>query len=242
MYLSKNYRFSKLLDSIGNLESLKILELEGTSLDTLPESIGNLVNLENLSFSEATDTEGPHSYGCPRSRERIYKIGDYSPDWYRRIINRSLEHWSCKTLYFDSNVGTLPLLDLSGKSLKQIPFGVYMLKGIQYKKESYGYRNVYDVPTLCATPRLKELDISNNQLTKISPLLKRLGYLEKLYIHNNPNLNHLPDFLWSMGLRELKIDGKLTRDVSENARYLWLMKVWKRRYSILHWQAKTIQR
>lgn len=219
LYLSRNRGFSKLPDSIGNLKNLEILELEGTSLDSLPDSIGNLVNLKDLSFSRSVGVEGPHSYGVCRSTERIFEKKDYSPDWYRRVINKSLEHWSCPTLNFDDKTSSLPLLDLSGKNLKQIPFGVYMLKGIQYKEESYGHRNVYNVPTLYATPALKELDVSNNQLTKISPLLKELWYLEKLYVHNNPNLNHLPDFLWSMScLKELKIDGKLTRDVPENAK------------------------
>lgn len=219
LYLSKNYEFSKLPDSIGNLESLKILELEGTNLDTLPESMGNLTNLENLSFSKATDSEGPHSPGCCRDDERIYKIGQYSPEWYHKVINQSLKHWSCPTLNFDSKTSSLPLLDLSEKNLKQIPFGVYMLKGIQYKEESYGFRNVYNVPTLYATPALKELDVSNNQLTKISLLLKGLWCLEKLYVHNNPNLNYLPDFLWEMSrLKELKIDGKLIKDLPKNAR------------------------
>ena len=219
LYLSKNYQFSKLPDSIGNLENLKILELNGTNLSTLPESMGSLANLKDLSFSRSVDVEGPHSYGVCRSTERIYEKKDYSPDWYRRVINKSLEHWSCPTLNFDSKTGSLPLLDLSGKNLKQIPFGVYMLKGIQYKEESYGFRNVYNVPTLYATPALKELDVSNNQLTKISLLLKGLWCLEKLYVHNNPNLNHLPDFLWSMSrLKELKIDGKLIKDLPKNAR------------------------
>ena len=218
LYLSKNYEFSKLPDSIGNLESLKILELEGTNLDTLPESIGNLTNLENLSFSKATNSEGPHSPGCCRAEERIYKIGQYSPEWYHKVINQSLRHWSCPTLNFDSKTSSLPLLDLSEKNLKQIPFGVYMLKGIQYKEESYGFRNVYNVPTLYATPALKELDVSNNQITKIPRLLEKLWSLEKLYMHNNPNLNYLPDFLWEMrNLKELKIDGKLARYLPKDA-------------------------
>ena len=120
---------------------------------------------------------------------------------------------------FGNGVETLPLLDLRGKSLKQIPFGVYMLSGISYKEDSYMYRKAYGT-LVCATPALKELDVSNNQLTKISHLLSRLRCLEKLYIHNNPYLNYLPDFLWKMrNLKELKIDGKLIKDLPEGAEY-----------------------
>ncbi|MBO7537096.1 MAG: leucine-rich repeat domain-containing protein [Alphaproteobacteria bacterium] len=217
LYLSRNYRFSKLPDSIGNLESLKILNLEGTNLGTLPESMGNLVNLENLSFSKATATEGPHTYGCCRAYERIYKIESDSPYWYRDIIDRSLKHWSCPSLV--SNNGKRDLenstlsLNLSGKNLKQIPFGIYMMEarhGIDWcHRPTEGY----------ATPALTELDISNNQITKIPRLLGELRSLGKLYIHNNPNLNHLPDFLWKIySLKELKIDGKLIRDLPESAK------------------------
>lgn len=218
LYLSKNYQFSKLPASIGNLESLKILNLEGTNLRTLPESMGNLANLENLSFSKATDTEGPHTYGCCRSEERIYKIGDYSPDWYRDIIDWSLEYWSCPPLV--SNNGKRNLenrslsLNLSGKNLKQIPFGIYMMKE-RHSIDRWSDRPGEDY----ATPKLTELDISNNQITKIPHLLKHLCWsLGKLYIHNNPKLNHLPDFLWNMNLKELKIDGKLIKDLPENAK------------------------
>ncbi len=223
LYLSSNYRFSKLPGSIGNLKNLEVLDLRRTYLEGLPESIENLTNLKDISFSKTDNVAGPHTSGVCRDTERVYAEKDYSPNWYRNVVNRSLEHWSCPTLDFDSNVGALSLLSLRGQSLKQIPFGVYMLSGITYKEDEnnyYGYRSVYNAQTLYATPALKELDISNNQLTEIPRWLKRLGCLEKLYVHNNPNLNHLPDFLWSIwNLRELKIDGKLIRDLPKNAEY-----------------------
>ena len=87
-------------------------------------------------------------------------------------------------------------LNLSNKKLNHIPLVVHKITAI------------------------KVLYFSNNQLVKISPLLRELRGLEKLYIHNNPNLDHLPDFLWNIYyLKELKIDGSLIKDHPKKAKY-----------------------
>lgn len=171
MNLYGNSSFSKLPDSIGNLENLKILKLGETYLVSLPESMGKLTNLKELPLS-------------------------YSESKRYNIVKKSFNYWSCSPPSYDTNYGRINTsLDLSGKKLKQIPIGVYMIT------------------------ELKEFDISNNQLTKIPPLLKELKYLEKLYIHNNPNLNHLPDIIWNMKyLKELKIDGKIIKDLPKDAK------------------------
>ncbi|MCR4623101.1 MAG: hypothetical protein K5780_00335 [Alphaproteobacteria bacterium] len=167
-------------DSVGNLESLKILDLVGTNLKTLPESMGNLTNLENLRLSRYLDD-------CMR-------IDFYSSSWKDKIIQQSLAYWSLPPL--TENGGNRSSLDWSNKNLTQLQFCIWMLTN------------------------LEELDIRNNQITKIPRLLKNKKGLKKLYLHNNPNLNHLPDFLWSMNsLKELKIDGKLVKDLPKNAEY-----------------------
>jgi len=156
----------------------------------------NLINLENLSLSKSVNEAGPHTYGCNRNSERIYVTKDYSSYWYRSIVER----W-CKGLrnsYYprDENLWkSTSNINLSKKKLKQIPFGIHFIT------------------------ELNKLDVSGNQFTKIPHLLKKLC-LRTLYIHNNPNLNHLPDFLWSMPcLIELKIDGKLIKDLPKNAQF-----------------------
>ena len=218
--LSNNYGFSKLPESIGNLKNLRTLKLKRTNLGSLPESVENLINLEDLSLSQAVEKEGPHTYGVDRSTERVYGEEDYLPNWYLEVIDKSLQRWLCPTLDFSGDEKNTFSLDLSGKNLKQIPFGVYMMGTERVVARSRNDLYNYDVRKRIRTlPALKELDVSNNQITKIPRLLGKLWSLEKLYIHNNPNLNHLPDCLWKMyKLKELKIDGKLIKDLPENAK------------------------
>jgi len=204
LILSGNYNFSQLPDSVGNLENLKTLNLCETSLRSLPKSMSNLTNLENLYLSKS---ELKWYRSC---RENIRETHDYSYDWFKEIVNQSLAHALC-TSPDSLSLEQCSSLDLSGKNLKQIPFGVCMMeKKISQLKNERRYLDNINM--------LTKLDISNNQLTKIPCLLQNLFSLKKLYIHNNPNLNHLPDFLWKMRkLKELKIDGKLVKDLPENA-------------------------
>ncbi|MBO7641857.1 MAG: leucine-rich repeat domain-containing protein [Alphaproteobacteria bacterium] len=184
LYLSGNRSFRRLPDSIGDLENLETLKLEQTNLESLPKSMERLTKLSRFDISKFT--ERYDSRGRP-----FFETKRYSSDWYRRVAMQSIE---------------LPLertssIDLSGKNLERIPFGVYML--LEGRSNSF-----------------KELDISSNQLTEIPRLLeKKLQSLEKLDIHNNPKLNHLPRFWGEMyHPKELKIDGKLIKDLPKKAK------------------------
>ncbi len=176
LYLSGNRNFRRLPYSIGDLKNLETLELEQTNLESLPESMGKLTKLSSFVISKFTEGYGPR--GNP-----YYKTEGYSSDWYYRVVEQSLSHWSLPPLGVDKSS-----LDWSNKNLTQFPCCPSILAG------------------------LKELDVSSNQLTEIPLLLRKLK-LKKLDIHNNPKLNHLPDFLWYMGLKELKIDKKFIKDL-----------------------------
>jgi len=107
--LYDNHYFSELPNSIGNLENLEILSLGSTNLRSLPESTENKVNLlMNMNISR-------------------YSFRNYSSDWYRNVTNQSLKHWSCPTPDFDNYLRVISF-DLSGKNLKRIPFGAYLIK------------------------------------------------------------------------------------------------------------------
>ncbi len=185
LYLSGNRNFRRLPDSIGDLENLETLELEETNLESLPESMGKLTKLSSFVISKFTEGYGPR--GNP-----YYKTEGYSSDWYYRVVEQSISHWSLPPLDVDKSS-----LDWSNKNLTQFPCCPSILAELK---------------------ELRELDVSSNQLTEIPRLLGKL-WLEKLDIHNNPKLNHLPDFLWKMYyLKELKIDGKLIRDLPKKAK------------------------
>ena len=194
--LCENREFSKLPDSIGDLKNLKILRLWETNLESLPESLEELTNLEDLLISRSVQKSKKMWQSGRNVYCTCYEGESYPVSWCRNVIDQSLKYWSCPTPDFDNGL-RVAYFNLSGKNLKQIPLGVYLTKA-------------------------KVLDISNNKITKIPPLLNELRFcLEELYLHNNPNLNHLPDFLWNErmagNLKKLKIDGKLVKYLPENA-------------------------
>ena len=51
LYLNSNHTLENLPDEIGNLSSLKVLDISNTSISSLPSSIGRLQNLQELSLS-----------------------------------------------------------------------------------------------------------------------------------------------------------------------------------------------
>jgi len=226
--LSGNHLLKELPDSIGNLTNLRILNISRNKLQTIPDSIGNLKKLEKLDLSsnnllnELPDTIGNLNSleilnlsdtclnSLPESMENLTNLenlflskhntgrrsspDNYSQNWYYNIIQRSFEQRSCPPLASDKWSKT-SFLDLSKKKLKQIPFGIHWITN------------------------LTKLDVSDNKLIKIPLLLIYLWHLKDLYIHNNPTLNSLPNFLWNMvNLKKLKIDGKLIKDLPEKAR------------------------
>jgi len=77
-------------------------------------------------------------------------------------------------------------------------------------------KNLMEIPPdIFMFCNLIELDISNNQLTKITRLLSKLIKLKKIDMHSN-NLKFLPDFLWNLPeLEEIIIDGNLLPCIPE---------------------------
>jgi len=180
-------------DSIGNLKKLEELNLyHNYSLTKFPDCIGNLERLEIINFDKTEIDSLPDSFGNLINLEKIIINDNIS---YNDFVNKTFKLLSCPSQESDDWSKSV-YLNLSNKKLNHIPFGVHKITAI------------------------KVLDVSNNQLVKISPLLAELGKLEKLYVHNNPYLDHLPDFLWKMrSLKELKIDGNLIKDLPEKAKH-----------------------
>lgn len=52
LYISSNQLSGRLTAAIGNLESLRILDLRSNALEELPDTVGNLKNLQRLRLSE----------------------------------------------------------------------------------------------------------------------------------------------------------------------------------------------
>ena len=149
----------RLPDSIGNLRNLLSLSLRNTAITHLPESIGELSNLQSFDLNRTDLEEVPDSIG------KLHNLRDLT---LRKTFITELPESI-------SGLTGLQWLDLRLTQLTKLPDGIRELRSLQ---------NLYLSET-----RIKELPPSIGEL----PNLKRL-VLEDL------ELSELPESLLSLGL------------------------------------------
>ena len=161
------FSLTTLPESIGNLTNLQKLDISYSSLTTLPESIGNLTNLQSLNISRNLLTTRPESIG---------------------------------------NLPNLQSLDISRNSLTTLPETIGNLTNLQSLNIS---RNpITTLPeSIGNLPNLQSLDISGNSLTTLPDWIGNLTNLQSLDISRN-SLTTLPDWIGNLtNLQSLDIRG-----------------------------------
>ena len=195
---------------------MKYLYLGGNSLESLPEEIGNLVNLEYLDLGCAI----PES----RKESRVYN------QYFGRLEDEDLP--SCNTINsLPKTIGqleSLKVLYLDGNPLKELPDEVGNLSSLEelYLGFSYEYRTWSAGRTFTnagnkeAGVELRTLpnsignltslvffSVSYGELRRLPESIGNLANLEELYLHNN-KLTGLPESMANLSsLENFSLDG-----------------------------------
>lgn len=144
LYVGKLYSLKKLPESIGELQELEYINVALTPIEELPDSIGELKNLKFLNASSTNISTVPESIGnCENliildlHSTEITKI----PDSVTKLTNlKSLDLGYTKITALPENIGALSeliRLDLFGLDLRHLPKSTRDLIKLEYL-------NVYD--------------------------------------------------------------------------------------------------
>ncbi len=184
------HNITTLPDNIGNLSKLIELSLLNNQLITIPDSIGNLTNLNSLSLSANQITILPGSIGNLANLRWLYLGSNRLTAIPHTLGNLSnLTSLSLRDNYLNilpdtiGNLSSLKCLHIDRNQLASLP-------------DSIG--NLFE---------LTELNLSNNRLTNLPDSIGNLTQLTHLNLNHNC-LTSLPDTIGNLiSLRELQIDG-----------------------------------
>jgi hypothetical protein len=127
-----NYQLESLPDSIGNLNNLQYLILSNNKLEYLPDSIGNLINLQILSLNNNKLEYLPDSIGN-LSNLQILSLNNNKlesvPDSIGNLINLK------QLCLFDNKLESLPTSILKIKRALAIGYSSYQINNLNMEAE-----------------------------------------------------------------------------------------------------------
>jgi internalin A len=186
---------TELPESIGQLTQLEFLDLAGNQLTELPESIGQLTQLQSLSLWANQLTELPESIGQLTQLQsldlwsnQLTKVPE-SIGQLTELQSLNLSHNQLTVLPESiSQLAQLQILYLSDNQLTILPESIGQLT--QLKTLSLSDNQLIELPEFISRmAELKKLYLDYNRLTGLSESLRNLKSLEKLYLHGNNALN-----------------------------------------------------
>jgi len=178
----------QLPDTIGNLVNLESLLITKNRLTKLPDSLGRLVKLEELHLFSNELTEFPQCIGQLSNLKMLNLTSNKLvtiPDCISRLVN-------------------LKSLIISRNQLSAIPESISNLAKL---KDLELYQNkLIEIPqSLGELAELRELNLQNNQLTTIPESFAKLTKLKRLNLENN-QLTTIPEsFAKLTKLKELDL-------------------------------------
>ncbi|MFX1258288.1 MAG: leucine-rich repeat domain-containing protein [Promethearchaeota archaeon] len=177
-----NRGLSTLPESIGNLSSLKELDLRYNKLTTLPESIGNLSSLKELDLNHNKLTT------LPESITKLESLQTLNLGWYQlTTLPESI-----------GNLSSLKELDLSYNKLTTLPESITKLESL--KELNLKENKLTTLPELIGDLKsLKELNLKENKLTTLPESIGNLKSLTYLDLSLN-KLKILPETISNLKL------------------------------------------
>jgi len=139
---------------IGELKSLRKLNLDGNKLTTLPNEIGKLENLEILSVQRNFLVELPLTLGDLKSLTVLNLSGNQL-----NALPQAIFTWS-----------NLEILDLSTNKLRELPEEIGELRSLRYLYVQENPLNT--IPVNFTGLNLKGFNVSSGMLRSINPEMK----------------------------------------------------------------------
>ena len=165
----------ELLDSIGNLKHLKVLELNDNKLTELPTSIGELTSLEVLQLNFNQLTSLPDSIGSLINLKEIL------------VYNNQLSELPNSF----KNLHSLEVIHCANNNFNKIPEEIFNLRSL--KVLNFARNNLSVIPDkIQSLKNLKELDLSENNFSHFPQSISKLKNLEKLNFERN-KLEAIPE-------------------------------------------------
>jgi len=198
---------SQLPENIGYLTKLKVLDIKGNKLKSLPNSFKNLINLEMLDLSVNYGINLPNDLSIFRKLKELNIACCNLP----KILDSLVELKNLKKLNISSNritkihpkIGNLEdleELDLSYNEMEKIQLPILELKSLKHL--NLAGNKIHKIPEEIST--LKSLEILNLNFNLIQNLVIGLSVLNNLkaiyLIHNR--VNEIPGYIFN--LRSLK--------------------------------------
>ena len=183
---------STLPECVGQLVNLKSLNLSHNNFSTLPECVGQLVNLEWLSLNHNNFSTLPECVGqLIWLKELFLSYNNFStlPEWFGQLAN-------LKRLYIsNNNISTLP--ECVGQLVNLL--SIYLSNNNLSTLPEYFGQLV----------NLELLDLGNNNFSTLPPVLGNLSHLRHFYYNNNP-IDYIPANVFRMINRTKTVQGVYT--------------------------------
>ena len=202
---------SEIPESIGQLSELQSLSLSDNNFLRLPTALNRLTELKTLRLCRSGQTEFPE---CVKNLRRLSRL-DLRQNQIETVPTWVAELWDLRELDFSRNELTalpeslcalwqLQTLNLSENQLTTLPESLGQLP--QLRSLNVSSNELTALPkSLGQLSRLQTLNLSRNQLTALPESLGQLTQLQTLVAFRN-RLTALPESLGSMGqLQELSL-------------------------------------
>lgn len=209
-----NKGLSSLPESFGNLSNLQILFLTTNQLRSLPESFGNLIKLNQLNLGYNQLVSLPKSFSNLINLQSLSLLSNCltslpeSSGNLTHIQFLSLRNNQLKSLHESiGNLTNLQVLDLSGYDVFQTPATP------RIDSES-GLRALPE--SIGNLANLKKLILENNRITSLPPSIGNLSNLEELVLWSN-KLSSLPESIGNLiNLKELRLENNQLTTLPES--------------------------
>ena len=213
-------------ESIGQLEQLQVLHLWDNALTDLPESIGQLNHLQILNLSGNKLTALPESIGQMKFLQYLDLSGNdlmVLPEFIGQLNHlQQFQLYSNKLTALPESIGQLEqlqILNLGSNDLAVLPESIGQLKHL--RKLELQKNKLTALPgSIGQLEQLQVLDLNNNKLTLLPESIGQLAQLQSLNLSPN-RLTVLPESIGQLTqLESLGLDRNQLTALPESIKHL----------------------